>query len=179
MADLYCPASGSVCNLACQREYSAISPRKLQGVISVSVQPSLTANRASSEPPTYLGHSTSHLWHLKLSPCSGPFCLRGASGWNRAIKELQLYMAKEIKRSFARNSASLQQLTSKQHHDVMSRLSWLVWRRRQTGGPPSLTLLRCCGGKHRERCHSVTWQASSCAVTRPPTCYICWKNRRF
>lgn len=48
-------------------EYSVISPSKLQAVISVSVQPSLTANRASSEPPTLAGPSTSHPWHLELS----------------------------------------------------------------------------------------------------------------
>ena len=32
----------------------------------MSVQPSLTANSASSEPPTLPGPSTSHPWHLEL-----------------------------------------------------------------------------------------------------------------
>lgn len=44
-----------------------LAPHKLQGLISVSVQPSLTANRAPSEPPTLPGPSTSHPWHLVLS----------------------------------------------------------------------------------------------------------------
>lgn len=45
-------------------------PSKLQEVTSVSVQPSLTANRVSSEPPTLPGPSTSHPWHLELSQFS-------------------------------------------------------------------------------------------------------------
>lgn len=146
MANLYCAALGSVCNLSRQREYSEISPSKLQGVISVSVQPSLTANRASSEPPTppfnlsplTPGAFSSRLPELTFVSVSCFLHLRGTGDDGAAVL-------------VSPHPATTEQYLSNGQLVMVC-----------------LTSLTC-----------LLKKVSFSAVTRPPTCYTCWKNTGF